>query len=408
MVTTSCMNSARGPVVLPGRRLVEDQRRGLQREGDGKGQALLLPERERERWTLADVLERVERRSAQSVVHDRVERFRGRLEVPRAELSSSRTVFANSIWLGLWKTKPKVVASSATVRSAIDAPSTSTSPPRVGVRPIAVRSSVVLPDPFGPSTATTSFAPSLALTPWSTSRSPQPARTSRNSSRGGRSPAWARAPGIVARCARPMPQADDLPGPPSAESVEHDLERELHGDRVGDLEEAGDVAEVPGSALVQVQDAIRPKVERLLDAVLDDHHRVAFVGEAPERREEALGGERIEVRERLVHHEEPRMEHEDAGHREELALAAGQVGRLAAEERLDARRLGDVWMRRQISPRSMPRFSGPKAISASTVAPTIWRAGSWSSVPTLRAISRSFCSVVGLPPTRTVPVSSPG
>ena len=49
-----------------------------------------------------------------------------------------------------------------------------------------------------------------------------------------------------------------------------------------------------------------------------------------------------------------------------------------------------------------PRFSGPNASSASTVAPTICLAGSWRTVPTVRAMSRSLTSVVSWPSTRTV------
>ena len=42
-----------------------------------------------------------------------------------------------------------------------------------------------------------------------------------------------------------------------------------------------DRAEIARRALVEVQDPIRPELERLLDAVLDDDDRVALVGQAP-------------------------------------------------------------------------------------------------------------------------------
>ncbi len=42
------------------------------------------------------------------------------------------------------------------------------------------------------------------------------------------------------------------------------------------------------------------KVERLLDAVLDDDHRVAVIGEVAQEVEEVAGRRGIEVGERLV------------------------------------------------------------------------------------------------------------
>ena len=70
--------------------------------------------------------------------------------------SSSRTVRAKSIWLGLWKTYPMLRASSAIGRPRVSVPSTRTAPASGSTRLIAVRNSVVLPEPFGPSTATAS------------------------------------------------------------------------------------------------------------------------------------------------------------------------------------------------------------------------------------------------------------
>ncbi len=45
-------------------------------------------------------------------------------------------------------------------------------------------------------------------------------------------------------------------------------------------------------------------------------------------------------------------------------------------------------IRSRISSRGMPKFSGPNASSASTVAPTICLAGSCNTVPTVLAKSR--------------------
>ena len=69
--------------------------------------------------------------------------------------------------------------------------------------------------------------------------------------------------------------------------------------------------------------------------MLHDHDGVAFVGQAAERAQEPRRGQRVEVRQRLVDDVQLRREHQDAGHREELALTAGECRRLAAEQVLD-------------------------------------------------------------------------
>ena len=78
--------------------------------------------------------------------------------------------------------------------------------------------------------------------------------------------------------------------------------------------------------------------------MLDDDDGVALVREAAQGPEESGRSTRIEIRERLVHHEESRLQHQDPAHREQLAFAAGECRRLAPEQRLDAglaRDLGD-------------------------------------------------------------------
>ena len=99
------MNGLGRAVILAGRRLVEDQRRRPQGQGDGQGEPLLLAERQGERGAIEDVLDRVERRPTQArrlIRSSNVEASRPRFVGPNT--SSSRTVLANSIWLGLWKT----------------------------------------------------------------------------------------------------------------------------------------------------------------------------------------------------------------------------------------------------------------------------------------------------------------
>ena len=127
-----------------------------------------------------------------------------------------------------------------------------------------------------------------------------------------------------------------------ADPLEHDLERQLHGIRVGDGEESIDRAEVPLTTIFEVEDPVGPKLERLLHPVLDDDDRVAVVREIAQDIEQAFGGRWIEVGQRLVDHVQPRLHHEDPGHREQLAFAAGQGRRLAAQDRLDAGSGGDL------------------------------------------------------------------
>ena len=129
---------------------------------------------------------------------------------------------------------------------------------------------------------------------------------------------------------------------PPAYTIEHDLERQLDRVGIGDCQEPHDVAGVPNAAFLEVEHAIGVEVERLLDPVLDDHDGVALIGQPAQRAQEPGRGQRVEVRERFVDHVQDRPEHEDAGHREELALAAGQRRCLAAEEVLDPRRSGHL------------------------------------------------------------------
>ena len=51
---------------------------------------------------------------------------------------------------------------------------------------------------------------------------------------------------------------------------------------------------------------------------------------------------RVEVRQRLVHQERPRLANDRAAHRDALPLAAGELRRLAVEEVREAEHLGDL------------------------------------------------------------------
>ena len=53
---------------------------------------------------------------------------------------------------------------------------------------------------------------------------------------------------------------------------------------------------------------------------------------------------------------------------------------------------------------STPRFSGPKAVSSSTVVPTIWLSGFWNTIPALCLTSKSVrSSFVSIPLIYTAP-----
>ena len=214
------------------------------------------------------------------------------------------------------------------MRFAIGDPSTRIAPAETSRSRIAVRKRVVLPDPLGPRIATRSSGPRAASTPCRISWPPMAARTSRNSRPAG---PRRRPGGSVAR-ARPGGSRSGLP---AATRRRDDVVGQLHGLRIGELEEAVDVPDVAGRPLLQVQDPVGAQVQGLLDPVLDDDDRAALVGQVAEQGQQPLGGRRVEVGQGLVDDEDPRPEHEDAGHREELALAAGQGRRLATEQVLD-------------------------------------------------------------------------
>ena len=58
----------------------------------------------------------------------------------------------------------------------------------------------------------------------------------------------------------------------------------------------------------------------------------------------------------------------------------------------------------QISLEAIPRFSGPKAVSSSTVVPTIWLSGFWNTIPALcLTFKRVLSSFVFIPLIYTVP-----
>ena len=295
-----------------------------------------------------------------------------------------------------------------TVRPAIDTPSTSTAPPsgrRQAHRGPEQRSSC--PEPFGPSTATTSRGAEPRARRRGAPRARRmPARTSRNSRRGGRSSAAVgcrptasgRGPG-----GRASPRAECICRLPPAEPLEHDLERELH---------CATGRRPPGTRRRRRGSGSGPR---------RGTGRGPAGGRAPPRR--GARRSRRRGRRRRARRSVARRRAAVTGSR----FASGSsttyrrgciiripaiarswrsppdsVGRLATQERLDARpRRTPSGCGRRISPRSMPRFSGPKASSASTVAPTIWLAPDPGAASRRCARSRAASArSSGRPPTQ--------
>ena len=201
---------------------------------------------------------------------------------------------------------------------------------------IAVRKSVVLPEPFGPRTATTSAGPNRASTPCRIWVCPIAAVTPRNSSRGAAS-AGAGLWTAGSSTTRAVGLGGGVRGPPG-----HDLERQPDGGRIGDIEEAVDRSEIAGRPSSRYSTRSGASAERLLDPMLDDDDRGSLVGQCAQERQQAFGRGRIQVGERLVDDEQPRPHHEDGGHRQELPLAARQGRGLAPEQGSIPAWLGDL------------------------------------------------------------------
>ena len=136
-------------------------------------------------------------------------------------------------------------------------------------------------------------------------------------------------------------------------------------------EEVGGLVEEPLRRVALLQDAVAEHG----DALAEGHRLDLVVGDVDGRDAEALVQPRqlaphrdaqlgVEVREGLVHEERLRLAHHRAPHRHALALAAGEEGRAAVEQRLQTEvpatsptRLcrSCFGIRRSLSPK--PRFS---------------------------------------------------
>ena len=125
--------------------------------------------------------------------------------------------------------------------------------------------------------------------------------------------------------------------------------------------------------------------------------------EPPQRPDQLIAGDRVELRGRLVEHDQRGAAGERGAERDALELAAGQLRRRAVEQMGDPereRRLLDAARDRR---GRSPRFSRPNASSARTVPITTWVSGSWNSVPTAAASSPGPCSRVSMPGDRRPP-----
>ena len=70
--------------------------------------------------------------------------------------------------------------------------------------------------------------------------------------------------------------------------------------------------------------------------MLDDDHGLPLVGQLAQDIQQPARGCRVEVRERLVDHEQARPHHQRARHRQQLLLSAGKPGRLTTREGPDS------------------------------------------------------------------------
>ena len=123
---------------------------------------------------------------------------------------------------------------------------------------------------------------------------------------------------------------------------------------------------------------------------------VAVLVQPAQQADQLVAGDRVELRGRLVEHDQLRPPGERRAERDALQLAAGQLGGRAVEQMRDPereRRLLDA--ARDARPRDSPRFSSGNASSARTVPITTCVSGSWNSVPTdARELARAVLAGV--------------
>ena len=113
-----------------------------------------------------------------------------------------------------------------------------------------------------------------------------------------------------------------------ADEAHHELVRRV-------LVEVARPADLLDPALVHHRDPVGD-LHRLLLVVRDDHgRRVRLVVESAQPDAQVLADARVERAERLVEQQHLRLDRERAGERHPLALAAGELGRIAVGEALE-------------------------------------------------------------------------
>ena len=277
---------------------------------------------------------------------------------PRRSVSSTsaRTV-------GRWSSAPGFCG-----RYAVRPAGRRTVPASGGSSPASVRSSVVLPEPFGPTRATTS-----------------PARARQRDA-------------LENRPCVPSPAGEAATSP------------QLPGDLPG---RAGPVAPPAGRAAGRTDDlrlsgrTNLPAVdgeqpvggrEQHLESVFGHHDRPAVAGQVAAGSQHGARACRVELGSGLVEGHDPGPQGQDGSQLHALAFAAGESGQATAPEMRDRER-GQRLRRREscISARAIEAFSSPKAISRSTVPYTDCVSTSWKTSPTRRA-SRGIGVRIGSSP----------
>ena len=148
-------------------------------------------------------------------------------------------------------------------------------------------------------------------------------------------------------------------------------------------------------------DRARAQLQGVRQVVGDEERRDV---EAEDDLGQLAAGHRVEVRRRLVEHEDvgPHRQHGGQGDPPALAeaevvrRAVGGVGHADGVERLGRARAASSAPRR-------PRLAGPNATSSRTVGMNSWSSGSWNTMPTRRRISARLARSTASPPTVTDP-----
>ncbi len=123
---------------------------------------------------------------------------------------------------------------------------------------------------------------------------------------------------------------------------------------------------------------------------------------------EGAGAVGVEVRRRLIEHQDPRPRGERSRQRQPLLLAAREPRRPAPLQPARPASASASGMRARIASGVHPRLSRPKATSSSTRSMTSWLSGSWNTSPTRAATAGPSAVTGSRPPTSSSPAHAPG